>query len=217
MKEKVLSFELAENYNLTLNVLFMKISLAFHKSLLMACLPLMFIIFSACNKSKTPDKRNSLSSNLTAKSNHTAGIKTNLQGVSPEFNCTGYILGVDRRNGNDFLILDTVQWFNGVESKKAFREDNKQKGLKIIRFTDAYYIRNLKIDSLNLKVSNKAEIIMQTLSHDSTGNYKFNEKIEAQMFLELLSQKGSDRFRNKIYDLKISASEIVSVKERYIP
>jgi hypothetical protein len=143
--------------------------------------------------------------------------KSSIQNIKSELNCTGYIKGVQKEGSASFLIIDTVEWFNGEAAKKAFDKDKKEGINKKSELPDGYYIRDLKIDSLKFKVSDTTKVIMQTFSYNENGNYNFNEKIQISKFLNILSSKEFKRFKIKPYKFHIVNNEITSIAEIYLP
>ena len=146
-----------------------------------------------------------------------ADKETSANIVKQELNCTGYIKVVQKNGNSFFLIIDTVEWFNGEAAKKAFDMDKKEGINKKSELPEGYYIRNLKIDSLKFKVSDTTKVIMQTFSYSETGNYNFNEKIQISKFLKILSSKEFKRFKFKPYKFHIVNNKITSIEEIYLP
>lgn len=132
-------------------------------------------------------------------------------------NCTGYIETYFIKGSTNYFTIDTVEWLSGKMAEKAFAEDMKLNHEKTTILPDGYYIRNKIKDSLEVKVSDKAEVTMQTFSHNSSGNYNFNEKINIRKFLKLLSQSEFERFKSKLFKFDVIKDEIISIKEIYVP
>lgn len=133
------------------------------------------------------------------------------------FKCTGYIEGISQSDSVYYLKIDTIQLFTGPAAEQAYNEDKKLNPGKITDVPQGYYIRNTKKDSIQLIVSSDADVTMQTFSYDSTGNYKFNEKISIRDFIKLVEQKDFERFKHKPFRFVIKKDNIVSIKEFYIP
>ncbi len=134
-----------------------------------------------------------------------------------EVNFTGYIKGVIKEGSENYLIIDTVEWFSGEDAIQSFNKDKKEGKNKIDEITNGYYIRNVKIDSLKFRMSDTAKVTMQTLSYNQSGNYNFNEKIDISKFISLLNNEEYQRFKQKLYKFQILNNEIVSIKEIYLP
>jgi len=131
------------------------------------------------------------------------------------FTCTAFITGLEKCDENNILKFDSVAYFTGNEALKAYAKDKKNDSK--LEAPAGFYIRNESVDSLNFVISNNCEIVMQTLSHDAEGNYKFNEKITWERFNKLFRTEGLNFFKHKPFRLSIVNSEIVSIKEIYIP
>ena len=163
-----------------------------------------FIISSGCEKDKNTNQ--SEKKEVPAKNLHL------------DINCTGYIINDVLNEGSaNYLIIDTVEWFSGDDAVKAFNMDKKEGKSKTNETPNGYYIRNVKIDSLKFKISDTANVVMQTLSYNQFGNFNFNERIQVSKFISLLNDKEYQRFKFKLYKFHILDNEIVSIKERYIP
>ncbi|MGE5401837.1 MAG: hypothetical protein ACM3S2_15665 [Ignavibacteriales bacterium] len=165
-------------------------------------------ICSGCSENKQSDQKQTDSLHSSAQ----PSVNT-----LPNFNCTGYIKAVSTGMDANYVLIDTVEWFSGDDALKAYSEDKKKKITNLPDPPQGYYIRNPKKDSLKIKISAKPEIIMQTLSYDTSGNFKFNEAISLQKFLSIFSWKDYAQFRQKPFSFEIMNGEIISVKEKYIP
>jgi hypothetical protein len=131
------------------------------------------------------------------------------------FECTAFISGIDKCEEENLLKFDSIAYFTGDAALKAYSEDKKND--KKIEPPAGFYIRNKFIDTLSFVISDNCNIVMQTLSHGSDGNYKFNEKINSGQFTKLFTKEGINFFKQKPFKLSIVNSEIVSIKEIYIP
>ena len=143
--------------------------------------------------------------------------KTPSKIIKQELNCTGYIKAIQKNGNSNILTIDTVEMYNGEAAEKAFNKDKNEGKNKINEITDGYYISNSKVDSLKFRISDTANVIMQTLSYNQNGNYNFNEKIQISKLISLLNNKEYQRFKFKLYDFHILNNEIVSIKEVYLP
>ena len=132
-------------------------------------------------------------------------------------NCTGYIKGIFNEGKTNYLIIDTVELFTGDDAIRAFNKDKRDSKNKITEITNGYYIRNIKTDSLKFRVSDSANVVMQTLSYNQSGNYNFNEKIGISKFISLLKNEEHQRFKFKLYRFQIINDEAVSITEIYLP
>ncbi len=164
-----------------------------------------FIVYLACgcHENKT-QKQNEISTPNVAK-----------QSITGSF--TGFIKGIGRENSGNYLLIDTVEWFTGKEARLEYDKDKKLFPGSKPEEPQGFYVRNLKIDSLKLGFPDDAEVIMQTLSYNKSGNFNFNQKINGIKFLALLKQNNSTQFLEKPYIFKAENNKITSVKEIYIP
>ncbi|MGE5352919.1 MAG: hypothetical protein ACM3S2_20975 [Ignavibacteriales bacterium] len=176
------------------------------------------LICSGCSQNKQSEQKqtDSLHSSAQNSSAQNSSAQPPVNKL-PDFNCTGYIKAVSSGTSANYVLIDTVEFFSGDEALKAYSEDKKKRITALPDPPQGYYIRNPRKDSLKIKISAKPEIIMQTLSYDTSGNFNFNEAISLQKFLSIFSRKDYAEFRQKPFALKIMNGEIISVKEKYIP
>ncbi|MGE5681298.1 MAG: hypothetical protein ACM34K_10515, partial [Bacillota bacterium] len=136
------------------------------------------LIFSGCSEKKPGGQKQTDSLHSPAQPSASA---------LPDFNCTGFIEAVSSGMSANYVLIDTVEYFSGDDALKAYSEDKKKKITNLPDSPQGSYIRNPKTDSLKIRISAKPLIIMQTLSYDTSGNFKFNEAISLQKFLSLFS------------------------------
>ncbi len=67
------------------------------------------------------------------------------------------------------------------------------------------------------ELSPTVEIAMQTLNHDSTGRFNFNEKVPAENFIKYFEKPGSERFKFTPFIIKAVNNQIITIKEKYLP
>lgn len=171
------------------------------------------LISGGCSENKQSSQKQTDSLHSSAQ-NSSAQPPVN---ALPDFNCTGYIEAVSSAPSANYVFIDTVEYFSGNDALKAYSVDKKKKISNLPDPPQGFYIRNPKKGSLKIKISAKREIIMQTLSLDTSGNFKFNQAISLQKFLSIFSRKDYAEFRQKPFSFKIMNGEIISVKEKYIP
>ena len=178
------------------------------KKIYLLFLSIIFITFIVISNGCGEDKKTNQGDNKEAPAKN---LNLNLD-------CTGYIISDVLNEGSaNYLVIDTVEWFSGDAAVKAFKLDQKEGKNTTNETPGGYYIRNDKIDSLKFIISDTANVVMQTLSYNQSGNYNFNEKIPTSKFISLLNDKEYQRFKFKPYKFHILNNEIVSIKEIYIP
>ncbi len=121
----------------------------------------------------------------------------------------GYIESSFTKDGSDFIAVDTVEWLT-IEHGKELSGGEQE-------MPSGYSIKNTVKDSITLMVPDTAKIIMQTFSHNSSGNYNFNEKITVRKFFAILGNKEFERFKHKLYQFKVLNNVIISIQEKYTP
>ncbi len=67
------------------------------------------------------------------------------------------------------------------------------------------------------ELSPTVEIVMQTLNHDSTGRFNFNEKISVEEFTMKLDKPEFERFLFTPFKIQTVNNKITTIKEKYLP
>ena len=163
---------------------------------------IIFISLSACNK----------------QTEQVQTLETKKEVLSDSLKKTGFILGIIKDDNREFLMVDTVQVIKNNDTDYSAKQDQKKESLDAQSIVlNGFTIINSKKDSTKLLIDKNTEIVFQTFSFDSTGNFKFNEKLNYETFMNLLSSKDFDRFRNIPFKFVIKNDTSISIKEIYIP
>ncbi len=131
--------------------------------------------------------------------------------------CTAFIDSSFKKNGESFIVIDTMEFLKGEEAVKAFNEDRRHGITKEKNLPGGFYIRNTKKDSIAFVLPDTASIIMQTLHYDNSGNFKYNESITAKQFMALINSDKFQRYKLVPFNIKIADGKIDSVWEVYLP
>ena len=126
----------------------------------------------------------------------------------------GYISTFNEIENSVSVSVDTIQYYAGDEAQKQFELDND---LTEAAFDNTFYIRNLKEEYVDMKVSDKVEIITQTFSFDESGMFEINKKITLDDFVSFLKSDEWGRFKYIPFELVLKNDRVVKVKEIYIP
>lgn len=119
----------------------------------------------------------------------------------------GYIVSVSNENGSIYLFIDTVEYYTGAKAERLIKD----------RAFEGVYLKNATKDTLKKELAASASVILQTFSHDSSGNFNFNEKSNSGKLYKFLISNKLPAWRTKLFSFTISKNTIISVREIYIP
>ena len=126
----------------------------------------------------------------------------------------GYISTITEIENCYSISVDTIQYYIGAEAQKQFELDND---LTEAGFDNTFYIRNPKEEYVDMKVSDKVEIITQTFSFDESGMFEINKKITLDEFVSYLKSDDVGRFKYLPFELVLQNDRVIKIKEIYIP
>ena len=126
----------------------------------------------------------------------------------------GYVSTISEIENFVFISVDTIQYYIGAEAQKQFELDND---LSEAAFDNTFYIRNLKEECVDMKLSDKVEIITQTFSFDESGMFEINKKITLAEFVSFLKSDDWNRFNYIPFELVLRNDRVIKIKEIYIP
>lgn len=126
----------------------------------------------------------------------------------------GYISTFNEIENCISISVDTIQYYIGDEAQKQFELD---KNLNDAEFDNIFYIRNLQEEYVDMKVSDKVEIITQTFSFYESGMFEINKKITLDEFVSYLKSDEWGRFKYIPFELVLKNDRVIKIKEIYIP
>jgi hypothetical protein len=129
-----------------------------------------------------------------------------------------YIDQIYQENGKTYIKADFIEWYEGEEANKVFRE--REKDPEMTEAPDGYYIVNDDKQLQTLQISNDAKVYMQI--YDRTGNVneastKWNEVISVAKFVSLFSDESRVNLKDFPYHLTIENGKIVKITQQFIP
>jgi len=131
---------------------------------------------------------------------------------------TVYITGVDRHDGHTYLTVDTIQWYEGEEANKIFRE--REQDPEMTEAPDGYYIVNDEVDLHTYELAPGADVRMQYYNRTgdwSTADVHWNEKIDAAKFAGLFTPQDAELMEGFPYHLTVKDGKIVKVVQQFVP
>lgn len=129
-----------------------------------------------------------------------------------------YIHSLDIRDGQLYLDVDPITWYEGEEADKVFRE--RVQDPEMTEAPDGYYIVNDTEEHITLSVDEHAEILLQI--YDRTGQWEdvqivWNEKVALSRFGELFANDELVDMKWFPYHITVKDGVVVKVIQQYIP
>ncbi|MGM0883217.1 MAG: hypothetical protein ACQEXQ_19535 [Bacillota bacterium] len=129
-----------------------------------------------------------------------------------------YINKIFSKNGKTFLTADYIQWFEGEEANKVFREYEKNSGLS--EAPDGYYIVNQNNKLRTFELADDAVVIMQVYNRTEKVedvDIVWNERINIKKFNSLFINNDAIDLTDFPYHLTIKNNKIIKIVQQYIP
>jgi hypothetical protein len=130
----------------------------------------------------------------------------------------GFIKNLEEQAGIVNISFDQAEWFNGIETEKALREDglcaDPEHGCEP---PNGFYIRNQEDETVSLQVSEQVVIVMQTLSHRSDGTFNSDEKIDLDRFRKAYNSESTAHLRLVPYWITVENGIVITISEQYVP
>jgi hypothetical protein len=129
-----------------------------------------------------------------------------------------YIDTIYQQNGKIYVTADFIDWYEGEEANKKFREIEKDP--EMTEAPDGYYIVNDDTQLQTFEVAADAEVLMQF--YNRTGNLdeagtKWNEEMTVAKFISLFSDDLEMNMKDFPYHLAIQNGHIVKITQQFIP
>lgn len=160
------------------------------------------LLFSACSK----------------QTEHVQTIERKQEVATDSLQKTGFMECIIKDGDKEFMIIDTMQLIKNTDNDYSAKQYQKKESLNTHSIVlDGFTIINSEKDSTRIQIDNNTEIVFQTFSFDSTGNFKFNEKLSYGTFVNLISSKDFDRFRTIPFKFIIKNGTALLIEEIYIP
>jgi hypothetical protein len=131
---------------------------------------------------------------------------------------TVFINNINETNGKTTLKADEIQWYEGEDANKQFREHEND--AEVLEAPDGYYIVNDKIDLQLLRISTNVKIFMQIYDRPGVeGEPEIvpNESVSLKQFKALFNQMDRLDLRDYPFHLTIQNGEIIKIVQQFIP
>lgn len=129
-----------------------------------------------------------------------------------------FIQSLDIRDGKVYLDVDPIEWYEGEEADKVFRE--RVQDPEMTEAPDGYYIVNDTEEHVVLPVDKQAEVLLQI--YDRTGRWEdvqiaWNERVSLSRFTELYAKDELVDLKWFPYHITIKNGVVVKIIQQYIP
>lgn len=135
--------------------------------------------------------------------------------MEPATQSSVFIHTITETNGTTSITADDIQWYEGEEANKQFREHEGDVG--VLEAPDGYYIVNDRSELESLKIAADAEVLMQI--YDRPGDeaeFIPNQSITLKQLTALFNQKGGLDMRDYPFHLTIQHGEVVKIVQQYV-
>lgn len=129
----------------------------------------------------------------------------------------GYLKQIVFKDGNYFASIVFLEYRIKSDDEKAKSTVKFADSLEVLELPEGYFFYLKGKSPETFLIDTSAEILMQTLSHDPSGNYKFNEIVDRKRLHELYSTKNAGRFAQIPFRFSIKRNTIQLIAEKYIP
>lgn len=127
-----------------------------------------------------------------------------------------YIAGIYTKNDITYIEADYIQWYEGIEADRVFREKYPDSGLD--GAPDGYFILNDNPKLLTLEVSQDAEVRMQIYRRSDESksmDIQWNEPLSLDKFKSIFASQ--ELLHDYPYHLTVKDGKVVSIVQQYIP
>lgn len=104
-----------------------------------------------------------------------------------------------------------------IEYAKTSELDKSIKYPQILELPNGFCYVNKEKNFERFDIADSVEIIMQTFSRDTTGNYNFNQKITLNELMNAINNPPKPAFLSHPFIAEIVSDKIITIKEVYIP
>ena len=131
----------------------------------------------------------------------------------------GYIKEVFEKDSRKYLRFEPAEWLTSLDGTCAYEEDkNRFPGLPECNY-NGFLIVKSRMEK-ELAFSENVGSFMQTLNHDSQGNYVWDERISLEKLEQIIENPVSDHekiYQNLPFWFEIESNEIKKITEQYLP
>lgn len=129
-----------------------------------------------------------------------------------------FINSIQVENGNVYLNVDPIQWYEGDEADAVFRQ--REQDPEMTEAPDGYYIVNDEKEQVVLPVKEDAEVQLQLYDH--TGRMEdaqiiWNQQVGLEKFLSVYDKKDIVDMGWFPYHITIEDGKIVKIIQQYTP
>lgn len=106
----------------------------------------------------------------------------------------GYIKEIILKDSQQYLLFEPAEWLTSLDGSCAFEEDRKNFPDLPACNPNGFLVVKSNTEK-ELTLSGNVEVFMQTLNHDSQGNYVWDEKVSLEKFEQIIENPQTDHER----------------------
>ncbi|MGM1045094.1 MAG: hypothetical protein ACQEXX_03010 [Bacillota bacterium] len=129
-----------------------------------------------------------------------------------------FINSIEVKDGNVYLNVDPIQWYEGEEANEIFRE--REQDPEMTEAPNGYYIVNDSEEQVTLRVADDAEVLLQLYDH--TGQVEdaeifWNEAVSLNKFLSAYDKNDIIDMSWFPYHVTVEDGVVVKIIQQYTP
>lgn len=129
-----------------------------------------------------------------------------------------YINALEVKDGQVYLEIDPIEWYEGEEANAIFRE--REQDPEMTEAPDGYYIVNDTEERITLPVAGNAEVRLQLYDH--TGRYEdaqiiWNQQVSLDKFTDIYRKDDIVDMKWFPFHITVEDGEVVKIIQQYVP
>ncbi|WP_379246579.1 hypothetical protein [Paenibacillus sp. GCM10028914] len=129
-----------------------------------------------------------------------------------------FIHSIEIKDGNVYLNVDPIEWYEGEEANEVFRE--REQDPEMTEAPDGYYIVNDTEEQVVLKVADDAEVQLQLYDH--TGRVEdaqifWNQAVSLNKFVSVFNKDDIIDMKWFPYHVTVEDGTVVKIIQQYTP
>lgn len=129
-----------------------------------------------------------------------------------------FINSINIKDGQVYLNVDPIQWYEGEEANVVFRE--REQDPEMTEAPDGYYIVNDKEEQVVLKVADDAEVQLQLYDHTGRmedAQINWNQAVSLNKFLSAYNKNDIIDMKWFPYHITVEDGTVVKIIQQYTP
>ncbi|WP_239616769.1 hypothetical protein [Cohnella mopanensis] len=130
-----------------------------------------------------------------------------------------FIDRIYQQDGKDYIQADFIEWYEGEEANKVFREREPDSGMT--EAPDGYYIVNDDSQLETVEIAQDVKVYMQIYNRNGKveeADTVWNEQISLDQFVAMMSDNESEmNLKEFPYHLMMEKGKIIKITQQFIP